>query len=460
MSQRLKALPILLVLAAAAAAVPAQAYEYPQCLGYSKRWDAASITMYPSAIQFGNGWGYSQFKAPLEEARQAWNYSPAYGFPISFFYNNSSIGAVNDGLNSIAIRNLSTGWGYDPDFLATTIVRYDACTLFVEYGSILEADIFFNFTGSMSSAWNTVLEPSPSDVEGSYNFAIVAMHELGHAMGLDHENDLLATMNSEYPFGGPIGRDMLEPHADDVKGIRAGYGSSGIINDLAAVPYKSDGSGDSSPLASPSSTVYRSRSYTFPFTIENRGTTSFSSVTVGFYLTPDRVVTANETYLGSATFSLGVGATTTANATVTIPTSVTPGTYYFGWIVDPSETVSEGDRVNNGTTYMSAFTVPTAIPPTACFTASPTSGSASLEVTYNASCSSDPNGSIVSYSWDFDDGTTDTGVSGTHWYDWGGFYSMTLTVTDSDGLTDSDSVLIQVTDSESCPDPTQIDCGM
>jgi hypothetical protein len=456
MSQRLKALSILLILAAAA--VPAQAYEYPQCLGYSKRWDASSMTMFPSTSQFEYPWGYTQFKAPLEAARQAWNYAPANAFPISFFYNNSSIGAVNDGVNSIGIRNATTGWAYGP-WLATTIVRYDACTMFVEYGSILEADIFFNFAAYPPSGWNTDLEPSPSQVQSSYNFALVAMHQLGHAMGLDHENDLLATMNSEYPFGGPIGRDSLQPHADDIRGIRAGYGSGVSQNDLAAVPYKSDGSGNSSPLASPASTVYRSRSYTFPFTIENRGTTSFSSVTVGFYLTPDRVVTANETYLGSATFSLGVGATTTANVTLNIPTSVTPGTYYFGWIVDPNETVSEGGRVNNGTTYMSAFTVPTAIPPTACFTASPTSGSASLEVIYNASCSSDPNGSIVSYAWDFDDGTTDTGVSGSHWYDWGGTYWMTLTVTDNEGLTASKSVPIHVTEQSSCPDPRQIDCG-
>lgn len=454
MSQRLKALSILLVLAAAA--VPAQAYEYPQCLGYSKRWDAFSMTMYPSAIQFDNVWGYPQFKAPLDAARQAWNYAPATNFPISFFYTNSSIGAVNDGVNSIGIRDFTTGWAYS-QALATTIVRYDHCTMFVEYGSILEADIFFNFAAYPPSGWNTGT-PTPSQVQNSYNFALVAMHQLGHAMGLDHENDLLATMNSEYPFGGPIGPDMLEPHADDIRGIRAGYGSGVSQNDLAAVPYKSNGSGNSSPLASPASTVYRSRSYTFPFTIENRGTTSFSSVTVGFYLTPDRVVTANETYLGSATFSLGVGATTTANVTLNIPTSVTPGTYYFGWIVDPYETVSEGDRVNNGATYSSAFTVPTAIPPTACFTASPTSGSAPLEVTYNASCSSDPNGSIVSYSWDFDDGTTDTGVSGTHWYDWGGFYSMTLTVTDSEGLSASKSIPIHAIESSSCPDPRQIYC--
>lgn len=305
--------------------------------------------------------------------------------------------------------------------------------------------------------------PSPATVSipirsNSYNFATVALHELGHSLGLDHENDLLATMNSVYPNGGPIGRDQLQPHADDIRGIRAGYGSSGTVNDLAASPYKYDGSGNSSKLNPPSGPLYRGRSFTFPFTIENRGTTSFSSVTVGFYLTPDRVVTPNETYLGSATFSLGMGAITTANVTLNIPTSVTPGNYYFGWIVDPNNTVSEGDRVNNGTTYGNALTIPTATPPTACFTASPVLGQAPLFVSYDASCSSDPNGSIVSYSWDLGDGGSDSGVSGANAYGTG-IYELTLTVTDNEGLSSWKTVLIRAMGNTNCPDPQQIICG-
>ena len=39
--------------------------------------------------------------------------------------------------------------------------------------------------------------------------------------------------------------------------------------------------------------------------------------------------------------------------------------------------------------------------PTASFTANPTSGVAPLEITFNASSSSDSDGSITSYAWDF-----------------------------------------------------------
>ena len=434
----------ILVLALAAAAAPLQAYVYPQCLGYSKRWEGSGITMYPHQSSFDTQ--YPQFKSSLEYARQGWIYAPGESFGLNYQYTPGPVAYTNDGVNSIVITDgLYQSFPGVSSALAVTIVRYDSCVLFVEYGSILEADIFFNFQYHPSSQWGNAIEPSPADVTGKYNFGLVAMHELGHALGLDHEDGVMATMNSSYPYGGPIGREELDVHADDIKGIRAGYGSSGTVNDTAASPYGRTGSGTSAPLVPPAGPIYRGRSYTFPFTIENRGTTSQSSVQVGFYLSPDRVITPNETYLGSATFSMSAGSLTTANVTLTIPTTVTPGTYYFGWITDPNSAISETLRVNNGGALATAITIPSATPPLACLTASPRLGQAPLNVAYNGSCSSDPNGSIVSYAWDFGDGTTGTGASGHHWYD-AGSYELTLTVTDNEGLTATTSTIINVTE--------------
>jgi len=55
--------------------------------------------------------------------------------------------------------------------------------------------------------------------------------------------------------------------------------------------------------------------------------------------------------------------------------------------------------------------------------------------TVDASGSSDtPPGTIASYAWDFGDGTTGTGVSTTHTYSTGGAKTITLVVTDDQGL--------------------------
>jgi hypothetical protein len=60
-------------------------------------------------------------------------------------------------------------------------------------------------------------------------------------------------------------------------------------------------------------------------------------------------------------------------------------------------------------------------------------GRAPLEVRFDASFSRDPDGSIVSYEWDFGDGSSGTGIEPTHAYPSGGRYFPTLTVTDDDG---------------------------
>ncbi len=87
-------------------------------------------------------------------------------------------------------------------------------------------------------------------------------------------------------------------------------------------------------------------------------------------------------------------------------------------------------------------------PPTALFTHSPSYPVANDTVTFNASASYDPDGCITTYSWDFDDGnvTAVTSPMVTHSYLTYGNYTVTLTVTDNDGLTDVYSEIVEVVD--------------
>jgi len=68
------------------------------------------------------------------------------------------------------------------------------------------------------------------------------------------------------------------------------------------------------------------------------------------------------------------------------------------------------------------------------------------DFTFDGSASSDEDGTIVSWDWDFGDGNVGTGMTTTHAYEFAGLYNATLTVTDDMGAQSTDSVMAVVYD--------------
>lgn len=139
----------------------------------------------------------------------------------------------------------------------------------------------------------------------------------------------------------------------------------------------------------------------------------------------------------------------------------------YAWRFDDGSEPETGEQVNHTFSTEGEYTVELAVaddegntatdtvtvdvapepsePPTAVAEANPTSGEAPLEVEFDASASSDPDGDIEEYIWRFKDGSTpDNGETTTHTFRTAGEYDVELVVIDSQGNRDTETVTITV----------------
>ncbi len=103
-------------------------------------------------------------------------------------------------------------------------------------------------------------------------------------------------------------------------------------------------------------------------------------------------------------------------------------------------TVSDGKLEDTATKTITITTEN----PVASIATSATTGVAPFEVTFDASGSIDPRGNILTYAWDFGDGTSASGQQVTHTFTTAGIFTVELMVNNGIGGTDTTTINIEV----------------
>lgn len=149
----------------------------------------------------------------LRGAAATWRTQSAADFEFVYRGTTEASGFQRrDGLNTIS-------WVDEDNFeaLAATILDY-------EFGEITGFDVvYFGQTAGIENRWNGPQDP----ISRTYDIAGVAVHELGHALGLDHSEVEDATM---YFSARLRGLPLRTLHVDDRRGIEFLYGVRGEVD--------------------------------------------------------------------------------------------------------------------------------------------------------------------------------------------------------------------------------------
>ena len=173
---------------------------------FGYRWPQPSTTLYIGYL------GDGIWNAAIGEAMSLWNEKTVFRFSsVTDSADPCSDPNENPPKNGTAFLDTMCGEDWGKPTLAV------APTWSLE-GVIIQSGIVFNSTYE----WNVYSGPYQAGRwHGIQEFRRVAVHELGHVIGLDHEEDVPAIMGTNR-----MSYDLEVPQADDIAGVAALYGEA------------------------------------------------------------------------------------------------------------------------------------------------------------------------------------------------------------------------------------------
>ena len=336
----------------------ASAFSYYIVDGWPVIWDGSGSVRFLSPSTFPPG---SETDQLIRAAMGEWNFAPATAF--AYTYSRLDQDYPIDHYDGYSDTTAVPASQLDPGVLGVTYLVNDGAYWF-------DADIVFSdFPGGVGYNFDAfptcgmVDQPSAN----GYSFLLIALHELGHALGLGHTPSgsesagfvwFPTTMNPRYPAGGTLGQEnIIELHADDRNGIRFLYphtGQSVPRTDLANAMFTAGSViGKVVPVFVQPDSAVPGDEISLRSVIENLGTTSEFSIAQGFYLSTDSDIQTSDTLLGELLWDIGFGQALQFEVAARLPADLAAGEYYLGSILDNPNEIPEMFEDNNAVSLIS-----------------------------------------------------------------------------------------------------------
>ena len=231
------------------------------------------------------------------------------------------------------------------------------------FGEIQEADVIFN---SEKTGWDWVYGINESSstygLAGLVPFVAIAVHEIGHVLGLAHTFDRYSMMGDpEDHASNNAGIVLYAPGVDASAGAVRLYGYKNSWLDLGISHFKYTGSNPSGSEHEVTGifnwsgqriwSLKPSDNVRLELTYENNSQWIIPYVYVDYYISNNKYISKNDRWIGRGRVNLGSRSSFTTNNTyLTIPVDLDSGqTYYLGAIIDPLDWYDEENEFNNAT---------------------------------------------------------------------------------------------------------------
>ena len=340
-------------------------YSYDRCLGRKVKDASESVRFRAGRNSFPEG---SARRSALNNCVTRWNEGPSEFVFSSIRWGDRSVGRDN-GQHEV--------WFSTNDrildgaaAIASSVVE---CWEFGPWRNveIVETDIIFD--NRLRWSFNFRAQSTKTAYGGRWlPFEIACLHEMGHALGLNHVNYRYNVMGDAWRHLGVNGGNVRYYVGEDTgNGAVFLYGEKDVIhNDVAVTHWQYDtANGEYSVhklteiFTADGSVVMGSEdfdnnmqryclragsTYQVQFSYENNGVENHPEVNVGYYISTDDAISTRDRRVRTRVLTLNRNRVYTQKHTLTLPDDLVVGqTYYVGVIVDYTGDIDEINEINN-----------------------------------------------------------------------------------------------------------------